>query len=71
MVGLAAPACSGGGAADRRGAAVPPPSGVVRTSWSTDPWTLGSYSYLGVGATPELRRTLGTPVDGGTLHLAG
>ena len=71
MVGLAAPACSGGGAADRRGAAVPPPTGMVRTAWSSDPWTLGSYSYLGVGATPELRRTLGTPVDGGTLHLAG
>jgi len=44
---------------------------MVRTAWSSDPWTLGSYSFLGVGATPQLRRTLGAPLDGGVLHLAG
>ena len=40
----------------------PVPVAMIRTSWSTDPWTLGSYSYLPVGATPRLRRTLATPV---------
>lgn len=44
---------------------------MVRTSWSTDPWTLGSYSFLGVGATPALRVALSRPVSGGVLHLAG
>lgn len=52
-------------------AVVPPPTGMVRTSWSTDPWTLGSYSFLGVGATPQLRATLALPLSGGALHLAG
>jgi monoamine oxidase len=52
-------------------AVVPPPTGMVRTSWSTDPWTLGSYSFLGVGATPQLRATLAEPLSGGALHLAG
>ncbi len=69
--GLTVAACSGGEIAGRRGGNVPTPVGVVRTSWSTDPWTLGSYSYLGVGATPDLRVTLGTAVGGGVLHLAG
>jgi len=50
---------------------VPQPAGMVRTSWSTDPWTLGSYSFLGVGATPQLRATLAQPLSGGVLHLAG
>lgn len=27
--------------------------GFVRTNWSRDPFALGSYSYLGVGATPR------------------
>jgi len=50
---------------------VPPPVGMVRTSWSTDPWTLGSYSFLGVGATPALRVALSRPVSDGVLLLAG
>jgi len=53
------------------GGRVPPPAGMVRTSWSADPWTLGSYSFLGVGATPELRTSLGLPVSDGVLFLAG
>ena len=44
------------------GAPAPAPVAMIRTSWSADPWTLGSYSYLPVGATPRLRRTLATPV---------
>lgn len=69
--GLAVAACSGADRAAGRTTTVPQPTGVVRTSWSTDPWTLGSYSFLGVGATPELRVTLGAPVGDGVLHLAG
>jgi monoamine oxidase len=53
----------------RRGR-VPPPAGIVRTSWATDPWARGSYSYLPVGASPQLRRDLAAPV-GGRLFLAG
>ncbi len=49
---------------------VPPPAGMIRSSWSTDPFTLGSYSYLPVGATPKLRTTLSTPVNG-RLFFAG
>jgi monoamine oxidase len=37
--------------------------------WSADPFTLGAYSYGGVGAI-EARATLSAPVEG-TLFLAG
>lgn len=50
--------------------AVPEPAGFVRTRWADDPWALGAYSYLPVGATPALRTDLAAPVDG-WLHLAG
>lgn len=49
---------------------VPEPTAMVRTNWSKDPWARGSYSYLPVGATPELRRALGTPI-GDRLFFAG
>jgi monoamine oxidase len=49
---------------------VPDPAGFVRTRWAEDPWALGAYSYLPVGATPSLRAALAEPVDG-WLHLAG
>lgn len=42
--------------------ALPLPLAVQRTSWSADPWTLGSYSFLPVDATPRLRRDLAAPV---------
>lgn len=44
------------------GEKAPRPTGLVRTSWSTDPDTLGSYSYLPPGATPEMRAALATPL---------
>lgn len=50
--------------------ALPQPVGFVRTNWSRDPFALGSYSYLGVGATPRDRRRLARPVAG-TLYFAG
>jgi monoamine oxidase len=52
------------------GNTVPAPAGMVRTSWSTDPFTYGSYSYLPVGATPQHRADLATPVDD-RLFFAG
>ena len=42
--------------------AVPAPAAMVRTSWATDPFALGSYSFLPVGATPEARTQLAEPV---------
>ena len=49
---------------------VPEVADLVRTSWSTDPWALGSYSFLPVGASPDDRATLRRPVAD-RLFLAG
>lgn len=49
---------------------IPEPAGFVRTDWSADPHALGSYSFLPVGATPELRDALAAPVAG-VLRFAG
>lgn len=43
---------------------------MVRTSWSKDPYALGAYSYLAVGATPEDRAALRTSVEN-RLFFAG
>ena len=46
------------------------PTAFARTSWSTDPFALGSYSYLAPSALgTEAREQLAAPV--GRLHLAG
>jgi monoamine oxidase len=34
---------------------VPRPQRILRSSWGSDPYTLGATSYLPVGAVPELR----------------
>ncbi len=60
----------GDGGSDPSGRRVPAPAGFVRTRWAEDPFALGSYSYLPVGATPALRHALAEPIDG-WLHLAG
>ncbi|MEZ5218007.1 MAG: FAD-dependent oxidoreductase [Ilumatobacteraceae bacterium] len=52
------------------GAKVPSPAAFVRTSWSTDPWSLGSYSFMAVGAEPAMRAALAAPIDG-RLFFAG
>lgn len=52
------------------GRRVPEPLAMVRTSWSTDPWARGSYSFLPVGADPALRDDLAQPIDG-RLFFAG
>ena len=49
---------------------VPEPLAMIRTSWSTDPWARGSYSFLPVGATPALRVALAQPING-RLFFAG
>ncbi len=36
---------------------------VYVTNWNNDPWTLGPYSTLAVGGTPEDRRRLGSLID--------
>lgn len=42
---------------------VPRPAGFMRTSWSTDPFARGSFSFQTVGSTPEQRVALAQPVD--------
>ncbi len=46
------------------------PLASFRTSWLSDPFSLGSYSYLPVGATPDDRAALGIPVSD-QLFFAG
>jgi monoamine oxidase len=46
------------------------PTGVLRTRWSADPFTLGSYSHLAVGSTLEDRDALAQPVQN-RLYFAG
>lgn len=52
------------------GTNIPEPVQMLRTSWSQDPFSLGSYSYIPVGATMEDRETLAAPV-GKRLFFAG
>jgi polyamine oxidase len=44
--------------------------GGLQSSWSTDPFALGSYSYLKKGSTPDDRRVLAAPVAG-RIFFAG
>jgi monoamine oxidase len=53
-----------------RQGALPEPLEVRASHWASDPWAQGSYSFLGLGATPDDRVTLGTPVEN-TLFFAG
>lgn len=46
---------------------VPDPVEVRVTSWSSDPYSLGAYSYLAVGSTREDIDRLAAPVDGRVL----
>lgn len=53
------------------GADVPAPTRYLRTSWSTDPFTLGSYSFLPPNPLgPSVRAHLASSV-GDRLHFAG
>jgi lysine-specific histone demethylase 1 len=50
-------------------AAVPSPLGAHVTAWETDPFALGTYSHIAVGATPADYDALAEPH--GPVHFAG
>lgn len=52
------------------GSAIPEPVGFQISRWASDPFALGSYSYLPIGATPKMRDSLGANVNR-TLFFAG
>lgn len=52
------------------GERVPEPREVMRSTWSLDPHSRGSYSFIGVGSSPEDIEALAEPV-GDTLCFAG
>ncbi|TVS19531.1 MAG: FAD-dependent oxidoreductase [Gammaproteobacteria bacterium] len=52
------------------GANLPEPDAAIVTRWGQDPWSLGSYSFLPVGARGNEAQTLAEPVAD-TLFLAG
>jgi monoamine oxidase len=56
-------ACSDDGADAADGAEDDPGARVLLTRWATDPFALGSYSFLPVGATPDDRLALQAPVS--------
>jgi monoamine oxidase len=52
------------------GKKVPRPKDMLVSKWGHDPYSLGAYSFMGVGATPADRTTLGKPLAG-SLYFAG
>jgi predicted NAD/FAD-dependent oxidoreductase len=42
---------------------VPRPDGFIRSNWATDPFSLGSTSYIPPGASPDAREALGQSVS--------
>ncbi|MFE6965113.1 flavin monoamine oxidase family protein [Agromyces sp. NPDC057679] len=52
------------------GDALPEPTGHWITRWGSDPFALGSYSFVARGASYDDHDVMATPV-GGVLHLAG
>ncbi|MFD3312081.1 FAD-dependent oxidoreductase [Streptomyces sp. NPDC058694] len=59
-----------GGGAQPHASSPPEPVAFLRTSWSTDPFALGSYSYLAPSPLGvSVREKLAAPV--GRLHFAG
>lgn len=52
------------------GADISNPTDIIVTRWSKDPYTLGAYSYTGVGVSPRDFNTLANPIRE-RLVLAG
>lgn len=52
------------------GSNIPVPMSYQITRWGKDPWSQGSYSYLGKGSDPKMRGSLSKPV-GSRLFFAG
>ena len=50
---------------------IPQPRDAQLTRWAQDPYSLGSYSFNAVGATPRMREDLARPAAGGRVFLAG
>ncbi|ALG10603.1 FAD-dependent oxidoreductase [Kibdelosporangium phytohabitans] len=55
---------------DLFGPGAPAPRHISRTTWSSDPFALGSYTCIGVGSSAKDLGTLGDPV-GDRLFFAG
>ncbi|WP_181768108.1 flavin monoamine oxidase family protein [Streptomyces albidus (ex Kaewkla and Franco 2022)] len=79
-LGLTAAAAGGVAGSGRTGAtarragrpgAVPEPVSFLRTSWSTDPYARGSYSFLAPSRLGVKARTLLAAAVDGRLHFAG
>ncbi len=49
---------------------IPEPIGYLRTRWGQDAYSYGSYSFYGVGSTPDDRAALGKAI-GDVLFFAG
>lgn len=52
------------------GRTIPTPRAIRVSRWGKDPLSLGAYSYMGVGATPQDRINLAKPISG-RLFFAG
>ena len=52
------------------GRSIPQPRAVRVSRWGRDPFSLGAYSYMGIGASPKDRTNLAKPVDG-RIFFAG
>ena len=71
-LGTVTTACSRSGStavAPTTSAGAARPTHSIVTRWAADPWSLGSYSALPVGATPDDRALLARPF--GPIHVAG
>lgn len=51
--------------------AIPGPTASLVSRWDADPWSRGSYSALGKGCSPRVRRVLSNALIGGRVALAG
>ena len=52
------------------GASAPAPQRAIKTSWNSDPYALGAYSFAGIDSTAEDHATLAKP-GGNRLFFAG
>ena len=50
---------------------IPAPTASLVSRWDADPWSRGSYSALGKGCSPNVRRVLANSLIGGRVALAG
>lgn len=70
LAGIAAGFAMGGSPIQSRNLASPKLTGFLRTNWSRDPLSFGSYSYAARTACADDRKALSAPVDD-RLYFAG